>query len=212
MNKNIYIISAGCGSKEYLTLRAIEIAKKVDFLIGAERFKDFFPDKKYIILNNLIKDTINILENEKEKIVGVVVSGDAGFFSLAKIIYTKFQNRIIEVIPGISSMQLGMARLFKTYENIEFFSLHGRNTPFENFKKRVDVCLKQKKDLYVLDDGSNQFFEFLSKYKEILILFDIYILNNLGLPNETIYKLKSLDDLINIKLELYAIYLEVKDK
>ncbi|ADR20014.1 precorrin-6y C5,15-methyltransferase (decarboxylating) subunit CbiE [Calditerrivibrio nitroreducens] len=212
MNKNIYIISAGCGSKDYLTLRAFETAKKVDFLIGAERFKDLFPDKKYIILNNLIKDTINILENEKEKIVGVVVSGDAGFFSLAKIIYKKFKNRIIEVIPGISSMQLGMARMFKTYESIEFFSLHGRNIPIENFEKKIDKCLQQKKDLYVLDDKNKQFFELLSRSKEILSLFDIYILNNLGLPDETIYKLKTINDLNNIKLELYSIYLEVRNK
>ncbi|UOD34939.1 precorrin-6y C5,15-methyltransferase (decarboxylating) subunit CbiE [Deferribacteraceae bacterium V6Fe1] len=210
MNKNIYIISAGCGNKDYLTVKALKTAEKVDFLIGAERFKNLFSENRYVVLKNTVKDAIEILSNEQSRIIGVVVSGDAGFFSLSKLLYARFKERIIEVIPGISSIQLGMARLFKSYDNVEFLSFHGKEIPFEEFEKKLEFCLHYNKNLYIISDYNHKIFDFLPKLNNILANFQIYILNNLGLPDESIYKIESLQDINKLILSLYAIYLEVK--
>ena len=59
----------------------------------------------------------------------VLVSGDCGFFSVAKTIIRDHSGIYeIEVIPGISSIQYFCAKLKTSYDDAVLISLHGRNT------------------------------------------------------------------------------------
>ncbi|MGA1846304.1 precorrin-6y C5,15-methyltransferase (decarboxylating) subunit CbiE [Deferribacter abyssi] len=211
IKKNIYIISAGCGNKEYLTLKAVRTVEKMDYLIGPERFKDFFPQKKYIITKKVVEHTVKIIENDVENLIGVIVSGDAGFFSLAKILYKKFSGRIAEVVPGISSMQAAMAKLCKSYENMEFFSIHGRdNDTLELLKEKISFCLNFNHNLYILCDNSNSALEILKKNIYLIDKFRVFVVNDVGMDTEKIVEVVSLERIEQESLNLHALYLEVK--
>lgn len=59
--------------------------------------------------------------------VGILVSGDAGFFSAAKTLYQKLAaHGEVEVVCGLSSMQMLCARLGAAYDDAVWLSLHGR--------------------------------------------------------------------------------------
>ncbi|HIZ55827.1 MAG TPA: precorrin-6Y C5,15-methyltransferase (decarboxylating) subunit CbiT [Firmicutes bacterium] len=61
----------------------------------------------------------------------ILVSGDAGFFSMAKLLLRQLEGKAeTEVLCGISSMQYFCAKLGRGYENLPFISLHGRNSSF----------------------------------------------------------------------------------
>ncbi|WP_022670036.1 cobalt-precorrin-7 (C(5))-methyltransferase [Hippea alviniae] len=177
-HKNIWIISAGLGSKDFLTYRAVKTASDMDILAGDRRFESLFEHKNYVVLNRFFEDVDRIAQDTSSKI-GFVVSGDASFFSLAKYIYEKYSERIVEVVPGVSSFQMAFSRLFETYEDVKFVSFHKELK--ENFKlgrKTFILCGKNKPSeiLYYLDNK--------------IADYDKFVCYNLGLKDEKIVKVE----------------------
>ncbi len=188
--KNIWIISAGIGTKEYLTVKAIKTAHKMDILVGFERL-NLFDHKNFIVLSGDYKSQLLKILKKKDKKIGVVVSGDAGFFSLANFVYKNFKDRIAEVVAGVSSFQVAFAKLKETYEDAAFFSFHhSKQTIDTNHKKIVILCGKYSPS------------EVLETIGEKLKDFQISICYNLGYENETITD-KPIDD----KNGLYTVIL-----
>jgi cobalt-precorrin-7 (C5)-methyltransferase len=62
----------------------------------------------------------------KNKMIGVIVSGDAGFYSLLTYVKRHIDKENIEVIPGISSLQYMFSKMKIGYENSKWTSYHGR--------------------------------------------------------------------------------------
>ncbi|MGA2034958.1 MAG: precorrin-6y C5,15-methyltransferase (decarboxylating) subunit CbiE, partial [Thermoguttaceae bacterium] len=58
--------------------------------------------------------------------VAVLVSGDPGLFSLAQIVLKSFGRDQCEIIPGISSVQVALARLGLEWADACILSAHGR--------------------------------------------------------------------------------------
>ena len=194
-HKNIWIISAGAGNKDFLTYRAVKIAKEMDILAGDKRFKSLFEHKNYVILNSFFEDVDRIAQDTVSK-VGFVVSGDAGFFSLAGYIYKKYRKRIVEVVPGVSSFQLAASRLFETYEDAQFISFH----------KEMKRDVKLGKKAFILC-GKNKPSDILLFLKDKIVDYDVFICYNLGMKNELIVKV---EDYENIKDDGLAIIMLVK--
>ncbi|WP_025209378.1 cobalt-precorrin-7 (C(5))-methyltransferase [Hippea sp. KM1] len=179
----IYIISAGCGSEDYLTIKAKKTAKEMDVLIGHKRFKSLF-DAPFVELKNLSDHLDELIRQYWGKRIGVVVSGDAGFFSLAKTIYKRYDPYIAEVIPGISSFQLLFAKLKRGYEEVGFFSAHSQNP----------ISLSLPKESFVLLCGKNKT-EILDAWRDLSKDFDIFAGCNLSLNDERVFKLKTEKDI-----------------
>ncbi len=68
-----------------------------------------------------------IEEKRKTHQVCVLLSGDPCLYSLLPLLNTRFGATTLEVIPGISSLQLALARLGMPMQNVTFSSFHGRN-------------------------------------------------------------------------------------
>ena len=84
MNK-VYIIGIGPGAEDYLLPIAKRKIKEADCLIGAERHLLLFKhlNKKKIYLKGDFKKTVQYIKIHKDKKrIAVLVSGDAGLFSL----------------------------------------------------------------------------------------------------------------------------------
>jgi cobalt-precorrin-7 (C5)-methyltransferase len=126
----LYIIGIGPGSKDYLTVAAVNAARKVDVVIGSKRALDLFKtDAQKIELDakNMeisLKDAIN--EVEQGKIVALLSTGDPGFSGILKPILKLKRNVEIEVIPGISSVQLCAAKLKIPWDEADLVTMHGK--------------------------------------------------------------------------------------
>ncbi|MCR4590910.1 MAG: precorrin-6y C5,15-methyltransferase (decarboxylating) subunit CbiE [Lachnospiraceae bacterium] len=130
----ISLIGAGPGRENLISLEASKLIEEADILIGAERvLRTFGKDK---VTFNIYKpdEIISKIRNTGiGKNVAVLFTGDPGFFSSAKKLFSlidkdeDLKDTEINVIPGISSMQYFMENLHLTWENTVLTSLHGRN-------------------------------------------------------------------------------------
>ncbi|MGM0472251.1 MAG: precorrin-6y C5,15-methyltransferase (decarboxylating) subunit CbiE [Bacillota bacterium] len=124
----IKIVGIGPGSEEYLLPIAKEVIAEAEVLIGGERALDLFSglDKEYLkITANLKRIKDYIKENFRERKIVVLVSGDPGLYSMLSYLKRYFAADKLEVIPGVSALQLACARGKMTWQDAEIISLHG---------------------------------------------------------------------------------------
>jgi precorrin-6y C5,15-methyltransferase (decarboxylating) CbiE subunit len=187
LNK-ITIVGCGPGSKKYITGYAKQRIKKADAIIGSRRLLELFSDveaEKFVINKNYKLLITRIISLSRSNNVVVLVSGDPGFFSYAKLIIDKVGIENCEIIPGISSVQLAFASIGKTWNDACFVSLHGRKAEISTLIKKV----KGHSKVAVLTDKTNN----LKLIANGLLnggLKDrkIYICENLSLDKERIRK------------------------
>lgn len=166
----LFIVGIGPGSKEYLTKIAIDAVKKADVTIGSKRAIDIFDNINEAIVLNVgdlsekLKLSVDLSLAGKD--VCVLSTGDPGFSGvlnpILKIANEKgFDNDNIEVIPGISSLQLAAAKNKISWDNANIMTFHGREN-IEDILKIIDNGLKtivlpskSVKDMakFLLDNG-----------------------------------------------------------
>lgn len=127
MSGKVYLIGTGPGDSELLTGRAVRLIKECEsaFALGqrlAEQAKPFRADVETVALGGIEKA---IPEGGS---AAVLLSGDAGFFSAAKLLGQKLRGRFeVETVSGISSLQYLCAKAGVGWENLKVVSLHGRD-------------------------------------------------------------------------------------
>ena len=128
----IYIVGLGPGHKDCIMIRALEIMKKSNVIIGFKRAIDSldFIDNEKIQINKLSDiDKFICSEESKYNDISIVASGDPTFYGITNYIKSK-TDLDIEVIPGISSFQYLTCKLKMPWNNAYLGSLHGRGEEF----------------------------------------------------------------------------------
>ena len=170
MAGKIYIIGIGPGSSEYLTKKALDTVKHSDYTVGSTRAIDLFDDVKNKIAFN-VKDLLDKL-NEGVKLacdgntVSILSTGDPGFSGVLNTVLRlskeqNFPKENIEVIPGISSLQLAAARCHIQWDNANVMTFHGRENiedilpVINNGKVTIALPSRKVKDMaqFLLDNG-----------------------------------------------------------
>jgi precorrin-6Y C5,15-methyltransferase (decarboxylating) len=105
--------------------------------------KRLFPTIKTAELVQLAKAA----DPEKD-VLGILVSGDVGFFSLAQTIAGKLPDCRVERYCGISSLVYFAAKLGLAWEDAKIISMHGRN---QNLVRAV----RENKKVFALTGGEN---------------------------------------------------------
>lgn len=188
------VVGTGPGSLEYLPPIAVKAIKEAELVIGAKRLLDkvaaFKSEKVYLKdINYNPKKVLTLAHNKKTVLL---VSGDPGLFSITKKITTL--TRKVKIIPGISSAQLLCARLAKSWEQVNFISLHGQKS-LANLAK-----IKPNQD-YVVFLDSYVDFKLLSDYlKKKLGEKNLYLGVDLGLTTEKLIK-TTVAELPTVKLK-----------
>ena len=129
MNK-INILGIGPGSRDYILNITEKKIKEADVLIGGQRALDLFADfnkKTLKITANLSKIRDYIKDNYRKEKIAVLVSGDPGLYSFLAYLKKYFPREDLEVIPGISAMQLAFARATMVWQDAKILSLHGKD-------------------------------------------------------------------------------------
>lgn len=200
IGKRVAIVGCGPGSMGYITLRALRCIQEADVLVGSRRLLSLFPEVKAekLLFGKNYRPLLNKIASisTRKKIV-VLVSGDPGFFSYARLIVNRLGRENCEIIPGISSVQLAFAAIGKPWNDAYFISLHGRR---EELPKLLEA-LKTREKVAVLNDSA------LSPRLLCHILRGggirgkkIYLCENLSLENERVQEL-DLSSLAEIEAE-----------
>lgn len=173
MENKIYIIGIGPGSSEYLTKKAVNTVKTSDYTVGSIRAIDLFDDVNNKIAFN-VKDLLDKLEKGVDlaiegNTVSILSTGDPGFSGVLNTVLRianekNFPEEKIEVIPGISSLQLAAARNHIQWDNANVMTFHGRENiedilkVINNGKTTIALPSKKVRDMaqFLLDNGVDE--------------------------------------------------------
>jgi cobalt-precorrin-7 (C5)-methyltransferase len=151
LNK-VYVLGIGPGNNDYLLKKTEKIIEKMDVLIGGSRVLETFAEekaKKIKITLPLVKIKNYILANYEKKKIAVLVSGDPGLYSLLNYLKREINIDILEVIPGISSLQLAASRIQISWNDMRITSLHGKDN-----KEELLVLLKKEAKVGFFTDNN----------------------------------------------------------
>jgi precorrin-6Y C5,15-methyltransferase (decarboxylating) len=179
----VTVVGAGPGSEKYILPLAWGVVEEADLLVGGESALSIFEaagKEKIRIRGDLQGVLDHVAEARETKRVVVLLSGDPGFFSLLPLLRKRFGVENLRVIPGISSLQLGCARLGLNWHDMAVASVHGRG-----LEQLQQVCSAGK--VAVLTDEHctpavvcRYFLEHGSHFSLV------WVLTNLGRPGEEI--------------------------
>ncbi len=127
MDKKIKIVGCGPGSPDYITPAASKAVASASVIIGAQKLLDLFPHSTAIkeSLGKNLSTTIDTIATYiEDHDVAVLVSGDPGIFSLAKLVIRRYGRDSCEIIPGVSSVQVAFARLGVDWHDCRLVSAH----------------------------------------------------------------------------------------
>ena len=166
----IYIVGIGPGSKDYLTKKAIDTVNLSDYTIGSERAIELFGDIGGKIAFN-VKDLVDKLHSGVKlacegNTVSILSTGDPGFSGVLNTVLRlareeNFLTDNIEVIPGISSLQLAAAKNHIQWDEANIMTFHGRENikdileVINNGKTTIALPSRKVKDMaqFLLDNG-----------------------------------------------------------
>lgn len=132
--KSIIFLGTGMGSRENMTVEAVNACRNADCIIGASRMLNTLEsfEKPMIPLSRSEEIAAFLLEHPEYRRVVIAFSGDVGFYSGAKPLLEKirdnetFSSYQIHMICGVSTVSYFAARIQMSWENMVLMSVHGR--------------------------------------------------------------------------------------
>lgn len=179
----VNIVGIGPGNPELLTGAAIKAIKESNILIGDKRMLAAFAEADKKIYDTI--KTADIVEiaasaNPEKDVLAVLVSGDVGFFSLAKTISGKLLDCECVRYCGISSLVYFAAKLQLSWDDAKIVSMHGR-------KQNLVAAVTENKKVFSLTGGEHTPQMLCAQLCEHgLSDVQVYVGENLSYPEEKI--------------------------
>ena len=154
------LVGIGPGSPDYITPIARKTVQNAEIVIGAKRALSLFQD--HIKGESLQLTAQNVKEGLKYgvksakagKNVVILSTGDPGFSGLlGSLLNVAGKDVEVDVIPGVSSIQICAARLRMRWDTTDLFSFHGGASDEE--KMRLAEALKEGKTVILLPDNKS---------------------------------------------------------
>ena len=123
----VYLIGVGMGNPETMTVGALEAIKACPVLVGARRLLEPWTESHDCVPLIAGADIAEYIGKVQEGPVGVLLSGDTGFYSGAKRLWALLLDHEVITIPGISSMSYLSAKLHVDWQDVKIVSAHGRS-------------------------------------------------------------------------------------
>ena len=125
----VNIIGIGPGNPELLTGAARQAIARSNILIGDKRMLSAFAENNKKIYDTIKTSKIAAIAANADPVqdeLAVLVSGDVGFFSLAKTISGKLPDCECKRYVGISSLVYFAGQLAMSWDDAKIVSMHGR--------------------------------------------------------------------------------------
>jgi len=146
------VVGIGPGNMENMSIRAVEVIKSSDCVIGYKTYinliKDLVEEKEVIssgMRSEIERATLALEKAEAGKVVSVISSGDSGVFGMAGLVLEVAQNSKqkipVEIVPGIPSENAAAALLGAPlmHDHVTI-SLSDLLTPWDVIEKRVELA------------------------------------------------------------------------
>lgn len=159
----LYIVGIGPGSSDYLTKASVNAVENANIVFGSRRALDLFEiyvEKIEIDAKNMDKSLIAAVDEVKSgKNVAFLSTGDPGFSGVLKPILKLSPKINIEVIPGVSSVQLCAAKLQIPWDEADLVTMHGKGIS----KDILDIIDNGKPSIILPNFKPAELAEFLIK-------------------------------------------------
>lgn len=149
MEHTLIVAGIGPGSREYILPKALSAIESAHYLVGGRRALDEYArlGQEIYPVTGKLAPLGDWIENAlKKDDVTVMVSGDPGYYSLLPWLKKRFSDYLIEVIPGISSVQAAFCLLAEPWQGASWLSFHGR------VPEDAEIVYEQGKKLAFLTD------------------------------------------------------------
>ncbi len=147
----VNIIGIGPGNPDLLTGAARQAIAESNILIGDKRMLAAFAEAGKRVYDTIKTSAIADIAAQADPykdVLAVLVSGDVGFFSLAKTISGKLPGCHCVRYCGISSLVYFAAKLQISWEDAKIVSMHGR-------QQDLISAVAQNKKVFSLTGGDN---------------------------------------------------------
>ncbi|MGL5312746.1 MAG: cobalt-precorrin-7 (C(5))-methyltransferase [Peptostreptococcaceae bacterium] len=139
----INIIGLGPGNTDYITKLGENLIQKSDVVIGGKRnlesIKDFKGEK--IELASNLKEIVEYINNNKEKQISVIASGDPFIYGIGRYLSKNIDNKDLNVVSGISSLQYIFSKIYVDMNDLYITSSHGKTPDFDYVLSHKKVCM-----------------------------------------------------------------------
>ena len=218
LNK-IYIVGIGPGSYEEMTIRAAEILRECEVIIGytvyTELLEQYFPEKEYKtapMRQEVSRCRMAFEEALKGRKTAVVCSGDAGIYGMAGLMYelaAEYPQVELEVVPGVTAGLSGAALLGSPLgHDCCFISLSDLLTPWEVIENRLRKAAQADFVLVLYNPSSRKRRDYLKRACEVLLEFKSKdtvcgIAKNIGRAGEC-FTIVALGELGEIETDMFS--------
>ena len=147
----VNIVGIGPGNPDLLTGEARQAIAASNILLGDKRMLSAFADSSKTVYDTI--KTLAIAEvaakaDPARDVLAVLVSGDVGFFSLAKTISGKLPDCECVRYCGISSLVYFASKLQLSWDDAKIVSMHGRD-------QNLVAAVAQNKKVFSLTGGDH---------------------------------------------------------
>ena len=180
--KQIYVVGIGPGSYEQMTIKAAEILKSCDLIVGytvyVDLIKEYFPDKEMMttpMKKEVERCRLAFEEADKGKDVAMICSGDVGVYGMAGLMYeigTEYPDCRITVVPGVTAAVAGGAVLgAPLIHDFALISLSDLLTPWEKIEKRLECAAMADFVVCLYNPSSKKRHDYLQKACDIMMRY-----------------------------------------
>ncbi|AUA38681.1 cobalt-precorrin-6Y C(5)-methyltransferase [Clostridioides difficile] len=139
----INIIGLGPGNLDYITKKGENLISTSDVLIGGKRnlesIKNFEGEK--IVLDSNLREIIEYINNNKEKQISIIASGDPLIYGIGRYLSKNIDNKMLNVVSGISSLQYIFSKIYVDMNDVYITSSHGKIPDFDYILSHKKVCM-----------------------------------------------------------------------
>jgi precorrin-6B C5,15-methyltransferase / cobalt-precorrin-6B C5,C15-methyltransferase len=181
MKREIFIIGSGPGAPGEITGNSAKLLEICYEVYVFDRIGDLYSGLLKDIIKCSYQDIEEKIRNSQAQKIAVLVSGDVGFFSIAKKLNEKFRIDFdVFFICGISSLQYFCSKIKLNYEDVKTVSLHGR-------EGNLQGSIAYNRYTFVLTGGPNNASKVLKElYKNGISGIKVTAGELLSMPDERI--------------------------
>lgn len=208
----IYVVGIGPGEYEKMTIRAANVLKEADVIVGytvyVELVRPYFPEKEFLttpMRKEVERCRMAFEEAVKGKTVAMICSGDAGVYGMAGPMLEIGENYPqveVEIVPGVTAATGGAAVLgAPLIHDFCLISLSDLLTPWETIEKRLLLASEADFVICLYNPSSKKRHDYLQRACDCMLRHKsgdtvCGIVSNIGRDGETcrVLPLKELRD------------------